>query len=56
MWQYKYEYLGGIFSLYSKYVISNDFYYRRFFYGTLLYKGNEVKSEELHNEIWQYVV
>lgn len=25
--------------------------------GTLLYKGNEVKSEELHNEIlWDYVV
>lgn len=40
MWQYKYEYLGSIFSLYSKYVISSVSFYRGVFNGALAYKGN----------------
>ena len=42
MQQYKYEYLGSPFSLYSKYVISNVFFFftRGVFNGMLAYKEN----------------
>lgn len=40
MQQYKYEYLGSPFSLYSKYVISSVFFTRGVFNGMLAYKEN----------------
>lgn len=52
MWQFKYEYLGNIFSFYSKYVISNSFFYRGVLNGTLAYGGNvKLSSKNWYNEI-----
>lgn len=47
MWQYKYEYLGSIFSSYSKYVISNAFFYRGVLNGTSAYRGNVKLSSRI---------